>query len=91
VRSRIDIPLSPHARASTELEQLLGDLQDPVSPLYHAWLTPEEYGRRFGLAEDDLKKVADWIESQTAVWNGHCMNGRGPGRRKCSTTARNNV
>jgi hypothetical protein len=52
-----------HAQ-STELEQLLGDLQDPASQLYHVWLTPEEYGRRFGLAEDDIKKVGDWIESQ---------------------------
>jgi hypothetical protein len=54
----------PTPAQSMELEQLLDDLQDPASPLYHAWLTPEEYGRRFGLAEDDLKKIAGWIASQ---------------------------
>src|SRR5262249_43384487 len=37
---------------------------DPTSPLFHAWLTPEEYGRRFGLSTNDVTKVADWIAAQ---------------------------
>jgi hypothetical protein len=34
----------PTEMQSTELEQLLEDQQNPNSPLYHSWLTPEEYG-----------------------------------------------
>jgi uncharacterized protein (TIGR03437 family) len=49
---------------SAALEQLLEDQQNPSSPLYHAWLTPEEYGERFGLSSNDLSKVTTWLESQ---------------------------
>ena len=30
------------------VKQLIADQQDPHSPSYHAWLTPEEYGQQFG-------------------------------------------
>src|SRR4051794_1201483 len=49
---------------SAELERLLEDQQNPSSSLYHAWLTPEEYGERFGLSSRDFTNVADWIVSQ---------------------------
>src|SRR5215471_3193649 len=54
----------PTPAQSAELERLLEEQQDPSSPRYHAWLTPEEYGARFGLSAADLSKVADWIVSQ---------------------------
>jgi uncharacterized protein (TIGR03437 family) len=54
----------PTARQAAELERLLKDQQDPASPFYHAWLTPEEYGQRFGLSPDDLAHVSEWLESQ---------------------------
>src|SRR4051794_15938219 len=54
----------PTERQSAELEQLLEDQQNPNSPLYHAWLTPAEYGERFGVSQGDLAKVADWVVSQ---------------------------
>src|SRR5438045_8043539 len=37
------------AERLAELEHLLRDQQDPASLRYHAWLTPEEFGGRFGL------------------------------------------
>jgi hypothetical protein len=54
----------PTPAQSAELERLLDEQQDPSSPLYHSWLTPEEYGDRFGLSQGDFMKVADWIVSQ---------------------------
>jgi len=33
-----------------DLQALLTAQQDPTSPLYHQWLTPDEFGARFGLA-----------------------------------------
>lgn len=54
----------PTAAQSADLERLLEQQQDPSSPLYHAWLKPEEYGERFGLSVSDLAKVADWVVSQ---------------------------
>jgi len=47
-----------------DLLQLLHDQQDPASPLYHHWLTPEEFAGRFGLSQTDIDKVASWLRSQ---------------------------
>src|SRR5262249_15578425 len=30
---------------------------------YHGWLTPEEFGARFGPTDDDLQTVVGWLES----------------------------
>jgi hypothetical protein len=54
----------PTAAQTADLEQLLEDQQNPNSPLFHSWLTPEEYGERFGLGQDDFAKVTDWVVSQ---------------------------
>ena len=36
----------------------------PSSPSYHQWLTPEQFGARFGLSSSDLAKVSAWLTSQ---------------------------
>ena len=46
------------------LEQLLEEQQDPASPNYHDWLTPEQYADRFGLSQNDLDKISAWLRSQ---------------------------
>jgi Pro-kumamolisin, activation domain/Bacterial Ig-like domain (group 3) len=46
------------------LTQLLVDLQNPSSPRYHQWLTPEQFGAQFGLSAPDLAKVSSWLTSQ---------------------------
>lgn len=48
----------------SELEQLLSAQQDPSSPQYHQWLTPAEFGRRFGPTANDLAKITGWLQSQ---------------------------
>jgi len=48
--------LTPSQQA--DLAELLEAQQDPSSPLYHQWLTPEQYADRFGLSQDDINKVA---------------------------------
>jgi subtilase family serine protease len=47
-----------------DLTQLLAAQLDPSSPNYHKWLTPEQFGARFGLSSGDLAKVSSWITSQ---------------------------
>ncbi|MBZ5507999.1 MAG: choice-of-anchor D domain-containing protein [Acidobacteriia bacterium] len=43
------------------LNTLLDQQQDKTSPNYHRWLTPDDFGQRFGVAPEDLQKVADWL------------------------------
>jgi len=47
-----------------DLDKLLVDQQDPSSPDYHHWLTPEQYGARFGLSQADIRKITQWLASQ---------------------------
>jgi uncharacterized protein (TIGR03437 family) len=62
--SYITLALAPSASQQAELEKLLADQQTPGSPNYHHWLTPEEYGQRFGVSDDDLAKIGQWLQEQ---------------------------
>lgn len=52
------------AEQQAALNQLLAEQQDPNSPNYHQWLTPEQYASRFGMNRSDLHKIAAWLRSQ---------------------------
>ncbi len=43
------------------LAQFLDGLQKPGSANYHKWLTAQEYGGRFGLAQQDLDTISGWL------------------------------
>src|SRR5690349_9461915 len=53
---------SPEQQAA--LRQLLAEQQDPSSPNYHQWLTPEQYADRFGLSQNDVDKISAWLQSE---------------------------
>jgi subtilase family serine protease len=46
------------------LRALLAAQQDPASPAYHRWLTPAEFGARFGPAPRDLHRVERWLRGR---------------------------
>jgi subtilase family serine protease len=54
----------PSASQQKAISRLLAQQQDRRSPLYHKWLTPEQYADRFGLSPNDIKKLTDWLQSQ---------------------------
>ncbi|HTA24236.1 MAG TPA: S53 family peptidase [Terriglobales bacterium] len=60
---RMILTLRPDAAQRTALESLIAAQNDPASPSYHRWLTPEEYGERFGVSENDLEQIVDWLGS----------------------------
>jgi len=59
---RMILVLRPRAGASGALDRLLAGQLDPASPLYHRWLTPEQYGSTFGLTDTDLNAVLAWLQ-----------------------------
>jgi pro-kumamolisin-like protein/Big-like domain-containing protein len=61
---RMLLLLAPTAEQEQAAEQLIGDLHDPSSPSYHQWLTPAEFGKRFGVAEADAAQVQQWLQRQ---------------------------
>jgi hypothetical protein len=60
----ITLTFKPTAEQQADLSALLEQQQDRASPLYHHWLTPEQFADRFGLSPSDIAKVAAWLQSQ---------------------------
>src|SRR5215472_6330064 len=58
---RMVLVLAPDAAQELALEALLAAQQDPQSPLYRRWLTPEDFGKSFGISERDLDQVVTWL------------------------------
>ncbi len=56
--------LQPSSAQQADLAQLLAAQQDPASPQYHKWLTPEAFGERFGLSQSDLAKISAWLKAE---------------------------
>jgi hypothetical protein len=54
----------PSATQQKALDRLLAQQQDRRSPLYHKWLTPEQYADRFALSRNDVLKICTWLTAQ---------------------------
>ncbi len=46
------------------LNKLVHDQLDRNSKSYHKWLTANEFGRRFGLAQSDVDAIRSWLTAQ---------------------------
>ncbi|HET9282952.1 MAG TPA: protease pro-enzyme activation domain-containing protein [Candidatus Angelobacter sp.] len=57
------LQLGVRADAQAQLNQLLAEQQDPNSPNYHKWLTPMEFGLRFGPTDQDIADASNWLRS----------------------------
>jgi len=57
----VTLVLKPSAAQQADLDQLLAQRQDPSSPSYHRWLTPEQYADRFGVSQADIGKIVAWL------------------------------
>jgi subtilase family serine protease len=55
------------ADKQAELDRFLAGLQDPSSPDFHRWLTPEEFGERFGPSSGDIDAITGWFKSHGFV------------------------
>lgn len=59
LRVILTLPLSDEAGASSYADAV----SDPDSPLYGQYLTPEEFGARFGANADDYETLRTWAKS----------------------------
>jgi subtilase family serine protease len=58
-RHEVVVSLDLHDRA--ELEEFLVDVQDPISPRYHQFLTQEEFNARYAPTPDEEAAVVDHL------------------------------
>jgi len=58
---RMQLMLASSPEQQTALDQLLREQQDTASPSYRQWLTPEQFGERFGASQQELDTVTGWL------------------------------
>lgn len=61
--SRMLLILKRGDAQESALESLLDAQQDPNSPIYHQWLTPDAFGQQFGPSDTDVQTIAAWLGS----------------------------
>src|SRR3984893_824687 len=60
----VSLVFKPSPAQQSALDQLLAQQQDRTSPNYYKWLTPAQFGNRFGMSRSDIGKVISWLQSQ---------------------------
>ncbi|HTA58791.1 MAG TPA: protease pro-enzyme activation domain-containing protein [Candidatus Baltobacteraceae bacterium] len=62
--TRMLLTLQRSGEQETALQQLMDAQQTKGSASYHAWLTPEQFGKQFGPSDADVQAVTDWLTRQ---------------------------
>ncbi|HEX6501951.1 MAG TPA: protease pro-enzyme activation domain-containing protein [Terriglobales bacterium] len=60
--NRMLLVLKRSPEQESALRQLLDEQQDKSSHNYHKWLTPDEFGQRFGPADQDIQVTSAWLQ-----------------------------
>ena len=62
--NRIYLLLNRSAEQQAALDKLMREQVDASSANFHKWVTPEEYGAKFGPADEDVAAVESWLSAQ---------------------------
>jgi len=60
---RLQVILRHSPEQQADLDNLLARQQQPAAEEFHKWLTPEQFGERFGASQADIATVSAWLES----------------------------
>jgi trimeric autotransporter adhesin len=62
--NRLLLILSRSTLQEAELQSYLQSVQNPDSPTYHRFLSPDEFGKEFGVGDSDLQSIQSWLAGQ---------------------------
>ncbi|RDI96990.1 hypothetical protein DVT68_19055 [Dyella solisilvae] len=62
--------LQPSAQRKAALNALIAAQHDPKSAKFHQWVTPDQFGQTFGVADADIAATKAWLASQGFTVNG---------------------
>src|SRR5581483_230704 len=71
----VSLAFRPSPAQQKDLDRFIAELGDPKSPNYRKYLTPAQFGERFGLSLNDIAKVTTWLYTQ-GFTNIRVANGR---------------
>jgi len=58
------ISFNPAGEQELALDKMIAEQRNPGSPSYHQWLTPEQFGTRFGISMANETLMRQWLKSQ---------------------------
>jgi len=61
---RMILVLGPTPDREYQARTFVDSQQTKGSPDFHRWITPEEFGRRFGPSDQQLQQVTAWLQQQ---------------------------
>jgi hypothetical protein len=73
--NRLILTLARPAAREQALQQFLRAAHSPGSPGFHQWLTPSQFGDRFGALPEDATAVTTWLQSHGLTVNRVAHNG----------------
>ncbi len=68
--------LAPTAAQDQAAASLVAAQHDPSSSSFHKWLTPAQFGQKFGVAPSDSAQVRQWLEGQGLTVRSVSQSGR---------------
>jgi subtilase family serine protease len=57
------------------LEAYIDQLHDTQAGSFHQWLTPEQFGAQYGVAQNDVARVTAWLEGNGFTVHGAPLSG----------------
>ncbi|HEX7815040.1 S53 family peptidase [Dyella sp.] len=72
--NHMQLILKPSAKRTAALNALIEAQHDPGSKKFHQWITPQQYGKRFGVSDADVAAVTSWLKNQGFTVNGVYAN-----------------
>ena len=73
----LTLVLARSAANEAALDSMMAQQQERGSANYHKWLTPEQFGAKYGASDSDIQAVTSWLESNglhvNKVSNGRTM------------------
>jgi len=72
---RLYVILKRSPQQENALTQFMQDAHTPGTAEFHQWLTPEQFGQKFGAADSDIAAFTAWLQS-----HGFTVNKVHPGR-----------
>lgn len=60
----VSLAFRPWPAQQKDLDTFIAQLGDRKSPNYHKYLTPAQFGERFGLSLNDIAKITTWLRDQ---------------------------
>lgn len=67
---RMVLSLAPTATQDAAAAKWVAAQHDSSSPSYHKWLTPTEFGNKFGVTDEEAGQVQQWLQSQGLTVHG---------------------